>query len=102
MVHIIMRELLEEEEAEMKLLLCKLCSDVFGLDYAERACKCGNAKGRYINDVTAVYSGDNAVPIGFNSFTLQGAVMNQPEYGRGERFDAFVIPKHSPTMKKES
>jgi hypothetical protein len=45
-----------------------------------------------------MYNG--GIPLGFNSYTLVDAVGGQPERGMGRRFEAFVIPKECPTMKK--
>lgn len=84
----------------MKLLLCKNCQDVIRLIDEERKCRCGSVKGRYINEIYAEYSGEHAVPIGFANGSLVHAVHNQPETGMGEGFEAFVIPKNCPTMKK--
>ena len=83
----------------MKLILCKNCSDVFKLSQMMRSCKCGMAKGRYLNDIDAEYSGPSAVPLGFSNSTLVRAIDNQPEDGLGSEFIAFVIPKECPTMK---
>ena len=84
----------------MKLIICLNCDDVFKLDYKERTCKCGRAKGKYLKDgYNAVYSG--GMPLGFNNSSLTSAMRNQPEEGMGRVFEAFVIPKSCPTMKVE-
>jgi hypothetical protein len=84
----------------MKLLLCLECDDVFNLDYEEKNCKCGKTRGKYVDQINAVYSG-HAVPLGFNNISLAAAVRNQPEQGEGEEFTAFIIPKVCPTFKKK-
>ena len=85
----------------MKLILCKMCQDVFKLDLVPRTCKCGACVGSYLADgLNAVYSGP-AVPIGFGNTTLAEAIRNQPEVGDGKEFTAFVIPKKCGTMVKQ-
>jgi hypothetical protein len=84
----------------MKLIICRKCQDIFKLDYKPRTCKCGQSKGKYLQDgINAQYSGP-AVPIGFANSSLANAVNNQPEDGMGKEFIAFVIPKHCETMKR--
>ena len=85
----------------MKLLLCKNCQDVIRLVQEEvRTCRCGKVSGKYINDLDAIYSGDDAIPLGFANSTLVKAIVNQPEDGWGKEFTAFVIPKNCPTFVK--
>jgi hypothetical protein len=86
----------------MKLLLCKRCQDVFKLQVdLPRQCLCGATKGHYTDGVNAVYSGDNAVPIGFANSTFADAVNSQPKEGMGKEFKAFVIPKVCDSFVKE-
>jgi hypothetical protein len=80
----------------MKLLLCKTCGDVFNLQRHFKSCGCGLASGKYTDNLYAEYSG--GIPIGFNNSSLVKALLNQPENGMGERFEAFIIPKECPTM----
>jgi len=54
----------------------------------------------YINEIDAIYSGDDAVPIGFANGSLVEALRNQPEAGMGKVFTAFVIPKECETFVK--
>lgn len=76
----------------MKLLYCKSCGDVVVLRRYDRQCECGQVTGQYTDELNATYSGD-AIPLGFGNGSFQYARRNQPqENGRGERFDAFVIP----------
>jgi len=83
----------------MKLLYCPVCNSVFNLVVGEwKQCKCGKAGGYYLDNFQAMYNG--GIPLGFNSYTLVDAVGGQPEKGMGRRFEAFVIPKECPTMKK--
>ncbi len=85
----------------MKLLFCKNCGNIFNLDHKEKVCQCGNARGRYIDNVNAIYSGNDAVPLGIDNFSFANAISNQPKDGRGKRFDAFVIPKKCNTFVRE-
>jgi hypothetical protein len=84
----------------MKLIFCLKCNDVVLLAKVPRHCKCKKSGGKYHADgLQAEYWGE-AIPIGFKNSSLVEAVCNQPESGMGERFEAFVIPKECPTMKK--
>lgn len=85
----------------MKLLYCESCKDLFNLHYYIKTCSCGKASGVYEeNGLDAVYTG--GVPIGFHNASFKMARIQRPEYGLGERFDAFIIPRICPTMKKMS
>lgn len=84
----------------MKLLLCLECNHIFNLSYREKSCSCGKIKGQYIDKLNAVYSGDSAVPLGIDNYSLARAIKYQPEEGLGERFVAFTIPKRCPTLVK--
>lgn len=85
----------------MKLLYCRLCYDVIKLDYITRWCKCRKVGGRYNADgYHAKYWGEFAVPLGFANSSLVQAILDQPEEGMGERFEAFVIPKECPTLRR--
>lgn len=89
----------EVGESEMKLLYCPTCNSVFNLISGKwKMCDCGRARGRYMDNSRAVYSG--GVPIGFNNFTFFPALSEQPEKGLGRRFEAFVIPKECPSMQR--
>ena len=85
----------------MKLLLCKKCHDVFKLDFEERQCKCGSVRGKYLSELYAIYSGEHAVPLGFNNQSLVDAIISQPKVGRGVYFEAFVVPKVCSTFRKD-
>lgn len=85
----------------MKLVLCKSCQDVIRLIQSEvRTCKCGNAGGKYLNELDAVYFGEFAIPLGFQNSSVVQAIRSQPENGLGVEFTAFVIPKECPTFKR--
>ena len=84
----------------MKLLLCKslACRDIVKLSKTTRTCQCGATGGHYKEDgLNAVYYG-NAIPIGFHNSSFTDAISNQPEYGSGVEFTAFVIPDNVPTI----
>jgi len=90
----------------MKLLLCTSCQDVFKLQLELRTCRCGAASGRYLDGLHAEYSGDSAIPIGFDNPSLTHAIRNRPAAGIGVEFVAFVIPRicktYSKRVKKEA
>jgi hypothetical protein len=87
---------------KMKLVACRDCQDIFKLSYEQRSCKCGNTWGYYKEDgLHAVYGGASAVPLGIANESLRAAVIAQPLYGWGKRFEAFVIPKNCETMVRE-
>ncbi len=84
----------------MKLIYCTKCQDVVRLVREERHCRCGLSAGIYTEDgLNATYSGP-CLPLGFDNGSFVRALNRQPESGRGERFEAFVIPKECPTFKR--
>lgn len=83
----------------MKLIFCPECHDVVKLARDWRNCECRASGGQYKNDLDAVYTAP-AIPLGFANSTLVKAIENQPDEGKGECFEAFVIPKSCPTFKK--
>jgi len=83
----------------MKLLICKECTDVFGLTFTDKRCECGKTTGKYINNINATYSGPG-IPIGFNNNTLIKSVQEFEKSGKGIDFTAFVIGKESKTFIK--
>ena len=84
----------------MKLLLCPKCSDIFNLQAHVKTCGCGQARGQYIDNINAVYSG--GIPLGFANTTFLEAVRRRPQAGDGNTFTAFVIPVICPTFKELS
>lgn len=85
----------------MKLLFCLSCQDVIKLIRgSHRSCLCGETRGRYVDDVNAVYYGEHAIPLGFANGSFARAIRSRPEQGAGERFDAFVIPLECDTFRK--
>ena len=82
----------------MELLYCNLCKDTFSLSYTTKTCHCGECGGHYeANGIDATYYG-NATPLGFANDTFNRAREQQPEWGSGFEFTAFVIPKVCPFM----
>jgi len=85
----------------MKLVLCTHCQDVVRLvSEHRRECRCGRCGGFYTDEVNAVYWGDEAVPMGFSNPSLVYAIKNQPPFGRGKPFTAFIIPEDCETFVK--
>jgi hypothetical protein len=85
----------------VKLVLCVKCWDVFKLARVKwRFCGCKLSYGKYREDgINAEYGGPCA-PLGMANGSLAHAVMHQPDDGLGREFEAFVIPKECPTMKR--
>lgn len=87
----------------MKLLHCLDCHDVVALRTdGERACACGGARGRYVDDLVAEFSG-RAVLLGFANRTLVHALQaheQEPNEAMGHRFEAFVIPESAYTCRR--
>jgi hypothetical protein len=54
----------------MKLLFCKSCQDIVRMMAEPRECKCGAVGGRYLDDLDAVYYGDDAIPMGASNPTM--------------------------------
>lgn len=77
----------------MKLLFCKNCEDVFKLHSEIKKCKCGLTYGRYLDENNGEYYGEYAIPLGFNNYNFATGIINQPLFGRGLVFEAFIIPK---------
>ena len=86
----------------MKLIFCKHCWDVVKLHSEVRFCRCEKCWGKYEKDGLNAIISKEAIPVGINNFDFAQAVLNQPEFGMGERFEAFVIPKICPTIKVEN
>ena len=83
----------------MKLLYCNTCRDVISLSKTTRTCQCGVTGGHYKEDgLHAIYYGP-AIPLGFANNSFSKSVDNQPEFGMGTVYNAFVIPKVCPTME---
>ena len=83
----------------MKLLYCNTCRDIVKLSRTTRTCQCGATGGHYKEDgLNAIYYGP-AIPLGFANNSFRDARDNQPEFGMGTVYNAFVIPKVCPTME---
>lgn len=84
----------------MKFILCKACGDVVRGIEKKRTCLCKKSWIKYIDELNAEYSGEHAIPLGFDNSSLRDAVKAQPTAGWGTRFDAFVIAKECDTFTK--
>ena len=83
----------------MKLLYCNTCRDIVKLSRTTRTCQCGATGGHYKQDgLNAIYYGP-AIPLGFANGSFHEALGNQPEFGKGTDYKAFVIPIVCPTME---
>lgn len=71
----------------MKLALCEKCWDVFKLAKEMRQCKCGEVKGRYIDNMYAEVS-ENAVSIAIGNGSLENAIRDARNF-KGNREDYY-------------
>ena len=83
----------------MKLIYCPMCKDVRRLTRRKRKCSCGQAWGRYVNDLEAEVGG-TAVPLGIAWSSFNYALRHRPKEGMGGEFVAFVIPKKCDTVQE--
>lgn len=84
----------------MKLLYCPQCHDIVALYQEKRSCLCGLSSGKYLDDRVTVKIDGAAIVLGFSNSEFFAAVRNQPEYGLGHEFLAFVLPKSTEVVKK--
>lgn len=95
----------------MKLLVCLNCSDIFNLTRKEKACSCGQTKGRYVDDLNAEISGP-CEPIGFSNGSFVEAFKkqrienkhydgNKDTCCKGQEFTAFFIPVWATSVKRD-
>jgi hypothetical protein len=83
----------------VKLIFCPKCQDVVKLAVSKiRTCDCGEAWGRYVDQLQAEIGG-TAIPLGFANNGFGRALAARPRNGSGSSFDAFVIPHMCPTIK---
>lgn len=98
-------------EDTMKLFLCKKCTDIVRIIPNEkRTCQCGSSSGVYTDNLNAVYTGENCVPIGIaNSSLIKALQMAQienkhqktPTTCQGIDFKAFVMLDCTTSIKIE-
>lgn len=82
----------------MKLIFCPECNDILKLSLRERVCECGQSGGKYLPDgIDAIITG-KAIPLGIANSSFVKALENRPDEGRGERFEAFVMPHQCATI----
>ncbi len=81
----------------MKLIFCHNCLDVFSLIQMEtRECLCGQSKGQYDDELTAWYSGKDAIPLGFANHTFFAAMTS-----KNDEFIAFKIADNCSTFRRK-
>ena len=88
----------------MKLLFCMACQDLFKLrQHRFKSCQCGKSKGKYLDELNAIYKGEYAVPIGIDNMSfcksLQKLAGSQKEIGSD--FKAFTINKFCKTYVRK-
>ena len=53
----------------MKAIYCPKCTDIVLLTYEDRSCRCGECRGRYVNNRDAETNGNGlAMGLGFGDF----------------------------------
>jgi hypothetical protein len=82
----------------MKLLYCNNCEDIIRVYDTTSTCRCGESGGHYKEDGFNIVVYGPCKPIGIENESFSSAVENQNEYGYGQEFTAFVIPKVCPTV----
>ncbi len=75
----------------MKVLYCAICQDLIKLDYEERSCACGKAKGYYKEDGDHVVVSKMAFVIGIDNSTLRDGLDRLEEE---PRFEAWLFSPH--------
>ena len=78
----------------MKLLYCGHCRDIFNLKLKKyQECQCGKSAGFYTDNLYAVYSGDQAICLGFSNPSFHSAILyRESEQNNLRNFDAWVMP----------
>ena len=80
----------------MKLIFCKNCKDIFSLNRFIRKCLCGQSKGRYTGTQISWYSGEHAIPLGFDNISFMQAIDS-----KDDEFIAFRITDDCPTFRRK-
>ena len=85
----------------MKLLFCKNCTDIFSISTTKtKSCSCGKTKGKYLDNINAVYTGQFAVPMGISNPSFISALKRFAQDGGGDNIKAFLISNSANTFKK--
>ena len=92
----------------MKLLLCNRCGSMFNLASITKMCSCGRVKGRYTDNLNAIYTGKSAVAFCIGNGSFDNACREQnykdktdPEAFHGSRFDSWICPANSDTFLRK-
>lgn len=90
----------------MKLLYCNECEDIVVLRSYFRTCECKSCRGRYVDDVNAIFYGPGTV-IGVSNPSFSKAlgmtaldVSRGRERDMGHNFDSWVMPLGCLSVKK--
>ena len=85
----------------MKLLFCKNCADIFSISTQKvKTCSCGQTKGKYLDQLNAVYTGRFAIPMGISNPSFIKAIKRFNHDGGGDNFTAFLISDAAPSFRK--
>ena len=74
----------------MKALYCRSCGDMFNIKKEHKQCSCGKTMGKYINWHSAVYRGNEAVPIGIENGPLRKGIMDMDVYEHIDKDDSIT------------
>jgi hypothetical protein len=89
----------------MKLLLCRKCADVILMRPELRACSCGAASGRYIDQETVVQTEDT-ISIALHNHDLRAAIeafdQSPDAWHPLMVFRAYINPRCEPDVKYAS
>lgn len=85
-----------------KLLVCTYCDDIISLRLMPRSCECGRSRGFLLDENRAEVNGKYAIPLAFSNHSFVNAVKFRPGRGLGLRFEAFVFPRVSDSIKESS
>ena len=83
----------------MKLVMCKICRDIFNLDYRVKTCGCGQVSGRYTDqrmaevtgDHVAIAMGSGSLDMAFQSVAMRADLMDWRE---DKRFNEVIKLYH--------
>jgi len=84
----------------MKLIYCTHCKSVINLNKRRKICPCKRSSGKMLDDLICEISGF-AIVLQFGSTRFKEAIENQAEKGLGRNFDAYVLPRNTPSVKKK-
>ena len=95
-----MKKKMTRRMINMKLLYCPECGDLISLKTATRSCECGACRGRYLDNLKAIYT--NGIPMGMSNTSLGFARIFYDSIGPEFKMEAFTIANDCCEYKKVS